>query len=197
MAISSTCRKVYAPDTGQRAVYIHKAMIDGYENMLMIDVEELIVPHPSNITTWNHSRLPPVNLLDYMDNTYKNGSAYCFWDLTFPAPSPPVHHKIPLKWAELLYLHRLVHAPPVYAVAKCIYKPYRMRMMCVHAGRSWSKDFMTVFEKPHMALKHHYRDESRYKLNHTMQYTVPEEFKSLLLGSSTYQELVKELSRLD
>ena len=167
----------------------HKAMMDGYENMLAIDIDELIVPIVSGNINWNNNLPPLVNLLDYLDHSNPMAAMYCFWDLTFPAPSQDAY---PLRRSELLYLHRKMHDPPLHQVEKCICKPYRIHSLNIHRGKPISREYDIVTVPDDIAMKHHYRDVSRSNTPATVRYEVPSHFQYLLLNSTTYRELLNE-----
>ena len=175
-------------------VCLYKAMYDGYENMLSIDIDEVIVPtYVDGNNKWNvekHRSPPLISILDHLDQSHPNAFMYCFRDITFPHFShgnDRKHHRY-----DLYYLQRTKYDNPLDYVDKCIYKPFLTRDIGIHWGSPVNDSFIRVNVSLDIARKHHYRDRSRIRPapNVSSEYHVPEAMRTLLLNSDVYRNML-------
>lgn len=103
---------------------LYDAMILGYENVLTLNLDEIIVPSKPNPKSL-------LELLDELDKTYPDAAYYRFQNLFYTMNHPDST----ISSSKMMILKKTIHHGPDvvhFSRSKCIYKPYRTAEATFH-----------------------------------------------------------------
>jgi hypothetical protein len=162
----------------------YEAMLSGYENVLIADYDELIVPRESKDL---------LGLIQDLDQAYPNASNYRFANHFFRL----VESDSANATSRMVSLRKVKHEKPTkdYQRSKMIVKPKRVGDVHIHLASPVNQSYMEIRVPTDVAKMHHYRfrceiqcSEARDK-NVSVDYTIPNRFQSQLLSNRLYQKL--------
>jgi hypothetical protein len=110
---------------------LYDAMILGYENVLTLNLDEIIVPSkPKN----GENPKTLLELLDELDKLYPNAAYYRFQNLFYTMTHPDSS----ISSSKMMILKKTIHHGPDtvhFSRSKCAYKPYRTAEATFHLGK--------------------------------------------------------------
>ena len=138
---------------------LHLALNYGFENVVTMDIDEVLIPH-SDISGKSNSTY--IDLVEMLDAKYENAAMYSFSNMFSPFL---VNGGFETEKFELLGIRNNIYLDinENHQRSKTIYKPHRMSETTTHGGKALST-FERVLVDPDIAVTHHFRRGPRHAI---------------------------------